>query len=343
MERQATVAAGRQERQDTMDDQGDDGGDDNPTVTVNVSEEQLAQVRNKLKEALEVNKKMQNMVIQQKMRYFELQASIKAKQARVETHESEEMHRSRIVDQMKSQRQQFHLDQTQETFGLSKQVMVLDERIQEVQNAIANTQEEYKVHRKHIFEQEEKIKAVQEQITSCQVQIEILKAPKDEEGVDGDFGKISLMPEDDFIPTAQNSPRWEATGDADEISRLGHAVDLSGKVRQSRPSELLDLASCHLESLLPQADVDRIRKLMSPQGQAMADVVARKTSKGAAPIDEINDAASTRSAKMSPDSKRTSQSPDSKGSPDSRRPSQSSPAKENRLPIDRLNGRTSNA
>merc|ERR1719331_3108425 len=94
-------------------------------------------------------------------------ASIKAKQARVETHSAEQEHRSRIVDQMKSQHAQFHMDQTQQTFDLSKQVMVLDERILEVQTAITSTQEEYKVHRKNIIQQEEKIKEIQEQIMNC--------------------------------------------------------------------------------------------------------------------------------------------------------------------------------
>jgi hypothetical protein len=167
---------------------------------------------------------------------------------------------------MKSQHQQFHMDQTQQTFDLSKQVMVLDERILEVQTAITNTQEEYKVHRKNIIGQEEKIKEIQEQIMNCQVQIEILKGkPGEDGGVEQSIGKISLMEGmDDFIPTAQNSPRWEATGGEEEISRLGHQVDLTSAVRHSRPSELLDLASCHLESLLPQTDVDRIQKLLSP-------------------------------------------------------------------------------
>jgi hypothetical protein len=167
---------------------------------------------------------------------------------------------------MKSQHQQFHMDQTQQTFDLSKQVMVLDERILEVQNAITATQEEYKVHRKNILAQEEKIKEIQEQITNCQVQIEILRGKPGDEGTVGDsIRSISLMEGiDDFIPTAQNSPRWESAGGEEEISRLGHQVDLTSTVRQSRPSELLDLASCHLESLLPPEDVERISKLLSP-------------------------------------------------------------------------------
>ena len=38
----------------------------------------------------------------------------------------------------------------------------------EVQTAITSTQEEYKVHRKNILQQEEKIKEIQEQIMNCQ-------------------------------------------------------------------------------------------------------------------------------------------------------------------------------
>merc|ERR1712224_630626 len=72
------------------------------------------------------------------------------------------------------------------------------------------------------------------------------------------------MPEDDFIPTAQNSPKWQPSGAEEEISRLGHEIDLTNSVRTSRPSKLLDLASCHLESLIPQEDVDRIKRVLSP-------------------------------------------------------------------------------
>merc|ERR1719311_1350705 len=135
---------------------------------------------------------MHSLVIQQKLRYAELQASIKAKEARVETHPAEEDHRSRIIDEMKSQHQQFHMDQTQQTFDLSKQVMVLDERILEVTNSITTTQEEYKVHRKNIIQQEEKIKEIQEQIMNCQVQIEILRSKPGDDGssVGQSIGKI---------------------------------------------------------------------------------------------------------------------------------------------------------
>merc|ERR1719335_1532609 len=218
------------------------------------------------------------------MRYAELQASIKAKQSRVETHDAEEEHRSRIVDQMKSQHQQFHMDQTQQTFDLSKQVMTLDERILEVTKAIATTQDEYKVHRKHILDSEEKIKNLQEQIMSCQVQIEILKGKPGEDTnvTDASIGKISLMPDDDFIPTAQISPKWQPSGAEEEISRLGHEIDLTNSVRTSRPSKLLDLASCHLESLIPQEDVDRIKRVLSPSRELPSP-------KGTAPAEHHGD------------------------------------------------------
>jgi hypothetical protein len=252
----------REQQVAAEEDPAEETGEGGPTVTVNVSEEQLAQVRQKLAQAQEVNQKMHSMVIMQKTRHFELQASIKAKQARVETHEAEETHRAAIIEEMKAQHQQSHVEQTQQTFDLSKKVMVLDERIFEVQNAITTTQDEYKAHRKHIMEQEEKIRHIQGEIQACQVQIEILKGKPGDEIPSNKFESLSLLPTDDYIPTAQNSPKWEPTGDEEEISRLGHAVDLTASVRRTRPSQLMDLASCHLDALLPKEDVDRINKVL---------------------------------------------------------------------------------
>lgn len=248
-----------------VDSQADPASEKGKEVVI--SEEQLAQVRRKLELAETVNRKLHGALIHERARARALEQRIQERRGRLQTHSLQEYHRKEQIDRTRAQHAQAQRDQHAETFSLSKQVMTLDERVEQVNKQIGLMQEKYRNYRKDMVEDDEKIKRAQAEIQALQVQVDILTDKPGPAAMAGGGGTNWNTAEDEeltawlekiAVSEEPVSPRREADREV-EVSRSGFVLDAGTVLESSNDVEgLMDLASCHLDQLLPLADRQRL-------------------------------------------------------------------------------------